>query len=643
MRRPLATLLVALFVAGAAAAPVVAQGRGGFARAQVPQASAVAQRPLPPWVEGRVLVEWRRGVSRGRVLRWLGGRSAAVTARIGGFGIDVVRLPGGVSVTDAVARFSSSPLVRTVEPDFLLQPLEVPNDPRFRRQWALRNRGQPHPVTREGSYPARPAQGRRGADMNVSWAWNVQRGSRRTVIAVLDSGVDTRHPDLRRRLWRNPREEPGDGRDNDRNGLVDDVFGWDFAENDASLVHRDPAVFGADHGTHVAGVAAATANNATGVAGGCPRCKVMVLKFMRPVDVDGDGTVEMSGTQSAELRALAYARRHGADIVNASFGGTQWSRLERRAFQRLGRAGVLSVVAAGNENGDNDLFMSLFRRRRLVSLSPLYPAAYGVPSILSVAASNHRDRYGYGTACARARSPHWPCSFSNWGHDSVDVAAPGVDIVGPVPGGGYDTFDGTSMSAPQVAGVAGLVASEHPRYSPARVKQAIMRSADRPAGLRRLFAFPRATIRGGGFTRTSGRVNARRALDARPRAFPPSDGTIAGARSLKRRLATGRVSWPRDANDVYRKRLRRGRYRVALNGRPRRNLDLAVYRPGTKDIWQFEIGCRPFGGRCSVVGYETSPGPREVMRFRVRRRGAFLFHVSAFLSRSRYSLRVRRL
>ncbi|CAN5540565.1 hypothetical protein BH24ACT26_BH24ACT26_20300 [soil metagenome] len=648
MRRAVAGLVAALLMS--ALAPGVpgaaARERGALAKLRSAARNQGLDRPLPRWVPGRVLVQFRRGVDRARASSWLAARTARVTARIPAFGVDVVRLPDQQSVAEAVARFEASPLVRAAQPDLYLQPLEVPNDQRFPDQWALRNVGQRHPVTFVPGGSAGRARGKAGADIRATKAWDTQKGSRRAVIAVLDSGVDVDHPDLASRIWNNPGEVPGDGKDNDRNGFVDDIHGWDFAENDDTLLHPVQSVFAADHGTHVAGIAAAASGDARGTAGVCPGCKIMVLKFMRAADVNGDGRKEMVGTQSAELRALAYARANGADIVNGSFGGALWSGVERRAFGKLGKSGVLSVLAAGNENGDNDMYLTLYFNNDNVvdSLSPAYPASYDLGSILSVAASNHRDQYGSSTACSlRTGNPRWPCAFTNWGHDSVDVAAPGVDILSTIPGGDYDTFDGTSMAAPHVAGVAGLVLSQHPRYSPKQLKNAIMSSVDRPVSLRNLYAFPRVKVRRGGFTRTGGRVNANAALaaSARPR-YPRTDGNIAGARQMKE-VARGRVSWPRDTNDVYKKRLVKGRrYKAVLTGPRGKNLDLVAYKPGAKEIWQFELGCYGVAGRCSAVFYKATGSAGESARFRARRSGNYVFQVSSYFSTGRYTLRVKR-
>jgi thermitase len=623
-----------------------AQGMAPFVRQVQNPSEPLARLRAAPWAKGRVLVEFRRNAGRERARRLIASAGATIEKRIPLFDIAVVDLGPGLGVRAAIARFAASPMVRSVHPDWLLFPAEtVPDDARFSDQWALRNTGQSHPLAPgPGSHVS--GRGQPDADVDASNAWDVQQGAPRTVIAILDSGVAVDHPDLAPNLWTNA-ADPAGGGDEDANGYVDDVHGWDFAENDASLLEPNGAITNADHGTHVAGIAAASSPGTAGIVGACPRCRIMVLKFMRPVDTDGIGGPDtMAGFQSSELEALAYARREGADIVNASFGSLAWSGLERRAYQRLIWAGMLPVVAAGNWNGDNDMYLFLdFDFDGFIdSASPFYPASYDLKGLVSVAASNHRDRYGFNTACALERGgARWPCTFTNWGHDSVDLAAPGVDMLSTVPGGGYSTFDGTSMAAPLVSGAAGLIKSQHPAWSPLRIRNALLNSVDRRRSLRTLRAIPGRPALGGGLTRTNGRMNARRALSV-PAAnrYPRRDSSISRARPIQRG-ARGRVWWPRDVNDVHRKWLRKGRrYRIVLRGARGRNLDLWVYRPGTKEIWQIEASCLDGSRSCKLQLARLSPRSTERATFRAGRTGVYYFQVSSFFARGRYALRVTR-
>jgi thermitase len=546
--------------------------------------------------------------------------------------IDVVTLPPGLSVDTAIRRYEADPDVVAAEPDRYVTLTEtIPNDPYFGQQWALRNTGQPHRRSGGGS-----ASGTNDADVDASNAWDTPSPASEVVVAVIDSGVQINHPDLDGSLWVNDDEQNGiPGEDDDGNGRIDDVNGWDFENGDPNPSPGGRLID--SHGTHVAGIVAAERGNGTGIAGVCDACRIMALRF------------DLSLGQ--EIKAIRYAVENGADIINMSFGGPVWSMAEREAIADAGRAGVLTVVSAGNSSADNDI--PFFPTER--DFAPDFPASYTLPWILSVAASNHRDQYGYATKCA-TRRPRWQCSFTSWGHDSVDVAAPGVDILSTVrPSVGnftdpaYAVFDGTSMAAPLVAGVAGLVKDLHPEYGPVALKNAVMNSVDTPGSLTMttrwaaLLDISRSPIRGT-FTRTQGRVNAAAALNApTTNATPLTDGNVNGARRMARRTVRGRVGWPGDVNDVYAKKLRGGRrYRVVLNGPARRDLDLWVWSPNVTEIHQFTITCfrRP---RCpTITAASATLDADEAVTFRVRRTRRYFIQVQGFYSGGRYSLSVRR-
>ena len=261
-------------------------------------------------------------------------------------------------------------------------------------------------------------------------------------VAVIDTGVDIDHPDL----------------------VSNVVGGHDFVDNDADPTPASGNIANS-HGTHVAGIIAAEQNDGVGIAGVCPDCRIMGLRI-------GNWN---SLTLSNEVKAINWAVNHDADVINLSLGSPVWAKSERAAIDRAGRNGVLVVIAAGNASSDNDIPLYASDTSHLVVASaPSYPATYTLKNILSVAASNDRDQYGYFSQCRGSTIPLWKCGFTSWGHDSVDVAAPGVDILstvkvtqGPGTYADYDVFDGTSMASPMVAGIAtGLVLSEHPAYSP---------------------------------------------------------------------------------------------------------------------------------------------------------------------------------
>jgi subtilisin family serine protease len=633
MRRSTVTVLsFALLASGVSTVPAAASGsvdpRDVPALGSGPVSGPSPGKPdlsrLARWVPGQLLVQWSPRVRRVEARAVHAQRGARVLQRIDAFGgIDLVELPRGLSVREGVARYERDPRVAVAEPNLLRPTLDhVPGTldaPSFGELWGLENTGQSHPVSpwSRNRSPA-PAQGNPGADARVRGAWEAEHGEREPVIAVVDSGVRVSHPDLSGRLWSNP--NPGA----DKDGCTH-LHGCNFGSG--SRTNLGDAAPGGGHGTHVAGTIAARHDNGTRAVGVCPHCRIMVLKF--------------DGTLASELKALDYARRHRADVVNGSYGGPIWSRLERRAIRRLHRAGILAVFAAGNESLDNDVAANGPNG----GASPTFPASYTVPNIISVAATNHRDQLGYMTDCDR-RFARWRCAFSSFGAESVHLGAPGVDILSAAKGGGYRVFDGTSMAAPHVAGAAGLVMAARPSLGHLQVKHAILNSVDTPASLRRAWSFVfKGRSATGRFTQTGGRLNAEAALTA-PVARPTrrSDGTIAGAARAKR-VNRGRVAYPHDANDVYRMRLRKGRdYVVRLRVPAGKDYDLWVWKPGTIEIWQFEAACLTGAPRCRIVGSSfQGPGRDEVVRFRARKTGIHYFHVVAWYKHAgRYRLTIRR-
>jgi subtilisin family serine protease len=617
------------FIASLIVIVPVAAGAGSKAPFRAPTLTgphpAEASRP---WVPGEVLVRFRPGIERAQGLSLHSANDARVVDRIPSSNTDLVELPKGTTVLEAVASYGRSPRIAIVEPNLIREPFEfIPNDRRFDDLWGLHNTGQRHPLA---DHHRLEVAGTPDADIDAAEAWDVQRGSPETVAAIIDTGVQLGHPDLAPNLWTNPDEIPGNGIDDDDNGYIDDVHGWDFKNNDPN-----PNDW-LGHGTHVAGTVAAAADNSVGVAGVCPNCRIMAITLGR-------------FTLHEELQALDYARREGADIMNASWGGWAWSRLERRAFAAMGRDGILAVMAAHNFNWDNDVPRIFGRRGKLWGFARNYPSSYGLKNIIAVAATQHDDRYAYSTGCAR-RLPRWQCTFTNWGAESVDVAAPGVDVVSTVPRGRYAAFSGTSMAAPHVAGVAALVKSEHPAWGPVKLKNAIMNSVDLPSSLDTHRPFRGAPL-AGPFTVTNGRVNALAALTGdTSSATPEANGAVAGATWIHRR-ARATISWPADPTDLFKRRLEKGRrYKVNLSVPRGQDFRLFVWRPGIKEPWQIEAGCigsrfRWEGARCKLAGWSDrrEPGKDEVVRFRTRRGGVHYFLVNPWIgSGGNYTLTVQR-
>jgi subtilisin family serine protease len=318
---------------------------------------------------------------------------------------------------DLAQRLGRRAAVRFVEPNFVVRAARVPNDDGFGGQWGLRN-------------------------VQAPAAWNVTTGGPVTV-AILDTGVAYDHPDLISNLWTNGAEQP-DGMDEDGDGFADDVHGADFLDHDADP-HDDDG-----HGTHVAGIIGAQGNNSIGVTGVSWDVQTMALKFL---DSSGDGNTADAAA------AIDYAVDHGARVINASWSGPRFSNALYSAIQRAGARGALVVAAAGNEGVDSDH-------------EPQYPAAFDLPNVISVAASDRQDRL---------------LDFSSYGKASIDLAAPGEDITSTVPFGfdpsGYAAFSGTSMAAPFVSGAAALYLSHSPGATAAQVRDAILRSVHRSPSL----------------------------------------------------------------------------------------------------------------------------------------------------------------
>ncbi len=324
------------------------------------------------------------------------------------------------AIMNALAYARQLPELAGAEPNYRVTEVAIPNDPSFKDLWGLHNTGQ--------------TSGIAGNDIDAPEAWDRFRPAGNSLtIAVLDSGIDFSHPDLSGRIWTNPREVVGNGVDDDGNGYIDDIRGWNFVANT-----NNPSD-DRGHGTHVSGTLVAAFNNSTGVAGvvGPAGIRVMPLKFL-----DNNG----SGYTSNAVKALDYATNNGAFLSNNSWGGTSFSQALYDAINRNNQRGGLVVAAAGNNNTNTDS-------------TPYYPQGYDLPNVMSVASINAADALS---------------SFSNFGGSSVDLAAPGEKILSTVPGGGYALYSGTSMATPHVAGAAALMWAQNPGLTNAQVKKILM-------------------------------------------------------------------------------------------------------------------------------------------------------------------------
>lgn len=265
----------------------------------------------------------------------------------------------------------------------------------------------------------------------ASSAWDITTGSRDVVVAVIDTGIDYNHPDLAANIWTNPGEVPANGIDDDGNGIVDDVHGANFVSG--TLRNGDP-YDDSEHGTHVAGVIGAALNNGVGGAGVSPQVSLMALKFM-----DAQGVGRLSDAIAAINYMVDLKVNRGVNVVvsNNSWGGGAFSAPLAAAIEGAKAAGIVFIAAAGNAQQDVDLF-------------PSYPSSYESDNVVAVGAVGRDGKLA---------------SFSNFGSEGVDIAAPGVDILSTAPGGSYKTLSGTSMATPFVSGALALLFAIEPSIS----------------------------------------------------------------------------------------------------------------------------------------------------------------------------------
>ena len=428
-----------------------------------------------------ILVEFREGATphaeKGTTL----GDAVSASA-----GLYEISLADGVSVAAALKLYQADATVKKAEPNYLLAVSSVPNDPMFGQQWDMQNTGQ------DGGKP--------GADIEVTSAWNVTKGSPSVIVAVNDTGIDYTHRDLYQNIWINQKQIPpsrmrnlvdyfgdgfismrdlndkrnqgvgkitdlngngyidggdllqpmikdawgndtgkggwADGTSRDGSGYVDDIIGWNFFANNNNPMDD----FG--HGTHVAGTIAATQDNSTGVTGIAPNVQVMPIKFL------GSGG---SGTIAQFIQGLNFSVSHGARISNNSWSGAVYSTVLSDAIANARSHGAIFVAAAGNYSQNNDT-------------SPTYPASFPLDNVVSVAATDRNNQLA---------------GFSDYGAHSVQLGAPGVDVLSTKPGNTYGTLSGTSQAAPHVTGVLALVWSIHPDWTYKQVINQVLTTVDK--------------------------------------------------------------------------------------------------------------------------------------------------------------------
>ena len=372
-----------------------------------------------------------------------------------------VRLPAGMDIGDAIQRYKQMDGVESAQPNYYYHLLATPNDPQFLS-------GDLYGLIK----------------ISAPSAWDLSTGSPTVVVADIDTGMLYTHQDLAANTWVNPGEIPGNGVDDDGNGFVDDVYGWDFFYNDS-----DPIDDAGGHGTHTAGTIGAVGNNAFGVVGVNWNVKIMPIKIYSPNGNDS--------TSSMLVNAYNYIRmmkNRGVNIraTNNSYGdcgeACGYDQATKDALDAMGDAGILNVFAAGNSG-------------RNIDTAPFYPASYTSPSIIAVAASDSAD--------AKA-------GFSCFGPISVDIAAPGVNVWSTINASNSATGikSGTSMATPHVTGAAALLSAYRPDLSAASLKASLMNNVDvLPAW--------------NGLVKSGGRLNVFKAMqNPTVCTFSPSVGTL---------------------------------------------------------------------------------------------------------------------
>lgn len=315
--------------------------------------------------------------------------------------------------------------VAYAEPNFIYLLNKDANDPYMYRLWGLDNQGQFDP----GGQTGIP-----GNDLNIKKAWDITTGSKEVLVAVVDSGVDYTNAEIKNNVWQNEIEKNGKvGIDDDGNGYIDDIYGYDFVNQDS-----DPQD-DSGHGTHVAGTIAAEGNNGIGISGVSWQASLMIIKAF-----DSKGHAELANL----VEALDYATMMGAQLSNNSWGGRENSQALFEAIQRTEKAGSIFVSSAGNSGTNNDR-------------KDYYPSSYEIDNIISVAGHDNRGML--------TRS-------SCFGKLSVDIAAPGKDILSITPFGLY-SLTGTSMAAPHVSGAIILLLSQEPNLKPFEVRDRMILTA----------------------------------------------------------------------------------------------------------------------------------------------------------------------
>lgn len=402
----------------------------GFFTVSLSYAKPSKKNHSSSYIPSQLIVKFKDDRVRVAKTNFLQEMNAQVVQRFQSNGAFLVQLPDGfmdnaAELKKVIQDVSARPEVEYVEPNWILHARVKPNDPRY---------DELHGLKKSRS---------RSADIFAQEAWAKTTGSRDVLVAVIDSGVDYTHEDLADNYWHNPGEngldakgknKKNNGIDDDHNGMIDDWGGWNFLKN-----NNDP-MDDNHHGTHCAGTIGAVGNNGTGVVGVNWNVSIVGLKFL---DESGNGSV------ADAVLAIEYATRIGVHVMNNSWGGDEYSETMAVAIRKASAAGILFVVAAGNNTSNNDVTLD-------------YPSSYNIDNIISVAAIDKEGQLA---------------GFSNFGAKTVHIAAPGAEILSTFPGNSYGVLDGTSMAAPHVAGAAALIKARFPSLTAREIKARLLGGA----------------------------------------------------------------------------------------------------------------------------------------------------------------------
>ncbi len=396
--------------------------------------------------------------------------------------------PAGMRVEDAVSQLENDPDVQYAEPNYILTKasVDLPSDHYSMQevQSMSVNAQSTGNSTQSTGYLAT------SAPIEVTNTWGNVTPNATVVVAVVDTGLDLTHPVFTgaQAIWTNTGEIPNNQIDDDNNGYVDDVNGYNFVANSGDMYDDD------GHGTHVSGIIVGTGENIYGSTYSPSQIKIMPLKFL-----DSTG----SGTTANAISAIDYAVNNGASVINNSWGGPSYSAALQDAVAYAYNAGVVFVAAAGNYSDNNDV-------------TPMYPANYDVPNVISVEATTDQDQLAY---------------FSNYGVDAVPLAAPGMYILSTYPGGGFATMSGTSMATPFVSGLAALIKEQSPKMLAYQIKQIIDQQVDQPVDSSGNYLLS-------GKDSTQGRVNFLKSIDAAKTAVVQTTQPAYSSTNQDRQLAS---------------------------------------------------------------------------------------------------------